>query len=282
MKLLIHLAEVVLLLVSGALAQSDPGIRDTIIVSSMEFEPGTWGLGFSIEVQVWTVTDDSVDSYNLPLTWHAPYGGISPQPGVQYFPPVTRWEQRADTLMLAEELFRMTGRTDSIPGHPLLTDGQRIYCWMITLNVAPDMHSQTVTIDTTYDPLNGSLHYGLRHYGEITPVFVPGRISFIPFWPDTEGVAVTGEMPRDFNLLQNYPNPFNAQTTIEYNLPQSCQAKLEVFDLLGQKLETVLDDFQSAGNHKVIFDASSLSSGIYFYGFRAGEIYETRHFSVIK
>lgn len=68
-----------------------------------------------------------------------------------------------------------------------------------------------------------------------------------------------------YTLSQNYPNPFNPKTTIEFNLPSSGNVKLEVFDILGEKVAIVVDAMMNAGKHTVDFDASSLSSGIYYY-----------------
>ncbi|MBI9073452.1 MAG: phosphodiester glycosidase family protein [Melioribacteraceae bacterium] len=79
-----------------------------------------------------------------------------------------------------------------------------------------------------------------------------------------------GEIPSEFNLKQNYPNPFNPATTIEYTLPNveaghASSLRLEIFDILGRKIKTLVNEEQSPGNHKVTFDASNLSSGTYFY-----------------
>ena len=84
----------------------------------------------------------------------------------------------------------------------------------------------------------------------------------------TPGVA-TGlnelGLPEDYLLRQNYPNPFNPQTRISYALPEAAPVTLTVFDMLGRRVATLVDRTQAAGNHEVMFDASSLSSGMYIY-----------------
>jgi hypothetical protein len=83
-------------------------------------------------------------------------------------------------------------------------------------------------------------------------------------------------------LLQNYPNPFNAITTIEFILPGPQKAKVTVYDLLGREVGTMIDEDKQAGFHFIIFDASGLSSGVYFYRLQAGEMIETKRMVLLK
>ena len=72
-------------------------------------------------------------------------------------------------------------------------------------------------------------------------------------------------LPSSFALAQNYPNPFNPSTTIEFSLPSASEVKLEIFNIIGQKVTTLADGNLAAGNHRYEFDASDQPSGIYFY-----------------
>jgi len=72
-------------------------------------------------------------------------------------------------------------------------------------------------------------------------------------------------LPSEFTLYQNYPNPFNPVTTIEYYIPKEAKVSLEVFDLLGSKVSTIVNEIKTAGSYAVKFDSSKLSSGIYIY-----------------
>lgn len=65
-------------------------------------------------------------------------------------------------------------------------------------------------------------------------------------------------VPDIFMLMQNYPNPFNSSTTIEYGLPEPGHVKIEIYDLLGRKVETIVDEQKQAGTHSITFDASDL------------------------
>ncbi len=85
-----------------------------------------------------------------------------------------------------------------------------------------------------------------------------------------------------FKLLQNYPNPFNPTTTISYQLPVASLISLKVYNGLSQEVASIVSGVQDAGNHSVEFDASKLSSGIYFYKLSAGNFVETRKLLLIK
>jgi len=90
------------------------------------------------------------------------------------------------------------------------------------------------------------------------------------------------DLPSEFALLSNYPNPFNASTVIEYQLPVTSSVKLEVYNLLGNKVTTLVDGEQQAGYKSVTWDASDVSSGIYFYKLSAGDYTETRRMMLVK
>jgi plastocyanin len=105
---------------------------------------------------------------------------------------------------------------------------------------------------------------------------------------DTIRVASTGvndplsSMPKDYGLAQNYPNPFNAQTTIQYDLPSGAEVSISVFDILGRKIETLVNEHQDAGNHQVVWNAADSPSGFYFYRIQAGEFIQTKRATLLK
>ena len=88
--------------------------------------------------------------------------------------------------------------------------------------------------------------------------------------------------PVDFSLNQNYPNPFNASTVISYELKIDSPVTIEVFDITGAKVATLVDEVIAAGSHQMVWDASDYASGVYFYKLVAGDISETQQMVLIK
>ncbi len=89
-------------------------------------------------------------------------------------------------------------------------------------------------------------------------------------------------VPDKLALYPNYPNPFNPTTTIRYDLPQSAHVSLVIYNILGQKVATLVDGPQRAGKNRVVFDARSLSSGIYVYVFRSGGFTQIKRMLLLK
>ena len=102
------------------------------------------------------------------------------------------------------------------------------------------------------------------HYGTITAVEEPVSKSIT------------------YKLAQNYPNPFNPSTTISFSIPNRENVSLDVYNLLGQKVTSILNKEMEGGSYSVSFDASSLSAGIYFYTLRAGNYASTKKMMLLK
>lgn len=100
--------------------------------------------------------------------------------------------------------------------------------------------------------------------------------------PTSSERKVDAERPGQFYLEQNYPNPFNPATQIAFNIPEASNVTLEVFNIQGQHITTLVDGNLSAGRHQVSFDGSDLSSGIYMYRIQSNHQVETRIMTLIK
>lgn len=90
------------------------------------------------------------------------------------------------------------------------------------------------------------------------------------------------ETPKEFSLSQNYPNPFNPTSNIQFTLPQTAEVRLEVFNITGQLVSTLVSGKMSAGEHTVQFNAGNLASGVYIYRIRAGNFVQTKKMTLIK
>ncbi|NWF51282.1 MAG: SBBP repeat-containing protein [Ignavibacteriaceae bacterium] len=88
--------------------------------------------------------------------------------------------------------------------------------------------------------------------------------------------------PKDFALIQNYPNPFNPSTKISWQSPVGSHQTLKVYDVLGNEVATLVDEYKTAGSYEVDFDAAGLSSGVYFYRLQSGSFVESRKMILIK
>jgi hypothetical protein len=90
------------------------------------------------------------------------------------------------------------------------------------------------------------------------------------------------EIPVSYSLSQNYPNPFNPVTMIKFALPKASFVKLKVYDILGREVANLVNDFKSAGTYIVDFDASALSSGVYFYRLETEKYTDVKKMVVLK
>jgi hypothetical protein len=89
-------------------------------------------------------------------------------------------------------------------------------------------------------------------------------------------------LPRQFFLYQNYPNPFNSQTAISYQLSAASQVELAIYDLLGKKVVTLVNEKQNAGYYRLAVHDSELTSGIYFYQIKAGDFVQARKMILLR
>jgi hypothetical protein len=140
----------------------------------------------------------------------------------------------------------------------------------------------------------GSPYYGWR-WGDIAlvKIFSKGvieRLQVVLSWDllDSTTLPFNGiQLPKDFLLSQNFPNPFNSGTTVKYNLPKSCQVRLQIYNILGQKVRTLVDKIEEAGYREVYWEGkndlnNSVASGVYFYKIEAEDFVETKKMILMK
>lgn len=116
------------------------------------------------------------------------------------------------------------------------------------------------------------------------------RVAYLPYYNFGGAVTDVDEngnlLPEVFSLEQNYPNPFNPETKIVFNLPYSSNVKLKIFDVLGNEISTLVNEYKNAGTHKVDFNLNSLtkniSSGVYFYRLETDSYISTKKMVYLK
>jgi len=104
---------------------------------------------------------------------------------------------------------------------------------------------------------------------------IKGIITNVP-------VAVEEAAPSAFAVKQNSPNPFNPSTTISFTIAESGNVAIDVFNVAGQKVDTIASEFMSAGSHSLTWDASGFSAGVYFYTVKSGELSKTMKMTLLK
>ena len=108
-----------------------------------------------------------------------------------------------------------------------------------------------------------------------------------PYWTDSMQVIITGvedeeTIPTEFALEQNYPNPFNPSTIISWQSPVGSWQTLKIYDVLGNEIMTLIDEYKPAGRYEVDFNASTFTSGVYFYQLKAGEYTAVKKMILLK
>ena len=98
---------------------------------------------------------------------------------------------------------------------------------------------------------------------------------------DYQKTTSTKIVPETFSIV-NYPNPFNPATNFDYKIVKPSYVTLEIFDVLGRKIKTLVNEFQDAGNHSCIFHADNLTSGTYIYIIRSGNISKSGKILLLK
>ena len=140
--------------------------------------------------------------------------------------------------------------------------------------------AEPLTDDLIQDLLAGNLYLNL-HTAAHPPGEIRGQVR-------AGGVVATAievvddQVPEAFTLSQNYPNPFNPATTIEFSLAQSTRAVLRVYNVLGQKVVTLVDGRLPAGSYRVVFEAGGLPTGVYYYQLEAGGRVHTQQMLLLK
>jgi len=254
---------------------------------------------------------NNVATYGRLYNWYAMSDGRNIAPAGWHVPSDAEWKQLEMTLGMSQAQADSiswrgapvggklkdagvthwrapnTGATNE-SGFSALPGGDRAYVFGIYYDMgsyAQFWSSTELNSGNAWDRyLNYNFSYIYRYYHDKFSGFSVRCVSDIAVSvDDRDGVM----HPNSFSLAQNYPNPFNPSTSIQFSLPRASNVTLEVFNILGQKVTTLVDKRLFAGSHNAVWngmDASrrAVSTGIYLYRLTAGDFVETKKMILLK
>jgi hypothetical protein len=238
---------------------------DEVVWISDIYDLPVKGRGKKYVLSAWVKIDslipDSLDNPSYAIgftwTWHTKLVG-----------PNTGWnEKRAEDYKFDLKFMKDQGLTRL---------GWTQFATVITV---PDDDVVGVSVRARFWPL----FYGKVYFDD----FALAPISDVVVSVDDKPIAGKGLIPTRYELYQNYPNPFNPTTIIEYALPEASHVKIEIFNLAGQKIKTLVDSYLSAGKYRIHWDGTDdngvrVSSGVYIYRLVAGDNVIAKKMILIK
>ena len=175
--------------------------------------------------------------------------------------------------------------------NPLLNWNSSTYAVSYRVQVSTSSGFTTTVYDisnittTEFQIPNNGLSTNTTYYWRVNAANIAGTSPYSTVFHFTTGainISGNNEIPKEFMLYNNYPNPFNPVTHIKFDLPKKTNTKLIVYDLTGREVARLVDKNLPAGRYTVIFNASYLSSGTYFYKIITDEYTEVKKMLMIK
>jgi hypothetical protein len=274
-RLAILAALAVLLAVVSAGAQ-DPGAPDSIIIGSDTI--GSYYTGQTLNIPVYLVTDDTITFLNFPIELTASTNLL------QFNHTIWRdnfryWDECYDSVVNGNQLLRQVAWCDlgGADNPPIYTNGQRVVGLELRVRILADfLPWGRYYLRQGSDPINGGILFGTNTAADIRPVFVPGYIWLL------DDIDEMPQTPLKFALNANYPNPFNSSTTISYVIPSESKVTLEIYDILGKRITSLVNQQQQPGTYQVNWNAADMPSGAYFARLKAGEKLQTTKMILMK
>ena len=268
------------------------------------FDPNVGGLSYSIETDGNTnarlVADGHPGKTIDALQRHGTLLEIGPAPGQwdSSFVVVKVTDDRysvSDSFMVYQGAFQPPVVVQVIPDFTMgINFDPFLAADLSEVFMDPDGDELTYSVDTdghTLANLTGSLLEirSIENSIEESQIVVTARdllfIATDTFFVSIASVTEVDDfsvIPARFEMMQNFPNPFTESTQIRFGLPERSRAKIEVYNALGQRVQTLLDAMMPAGFHNVSFDASTLESGLYLYRLQAGSFDGVKRMILIK
>jgi hypothetical protein len=211
-----------------------------------------------------------------------------------YWPTFNGWgPAKVDTLCVSQRC------SLNVPPNGSRGPCNRTFKWT-HLDSVVSYQLQIDTSQTFNNPIKNLTAFVDTYYVTGLPEYIPiwwrvrgnyscceGVWSTIFSYTDVKNGEEGDNRPDNYSLSHNYPNPFNPETQIDYAIPRNCQVKLAVFNILGQKVKSLVDEFQTVGCKTIEWDGRNengqeCASGVYFYKLKAGEFSETKKMILMK
>jgi len=270
------------LILTPAVALAD--YAGVVTVDSVSAQPGE---SFGVPVRL-TGNDIGISAMSIPLRFFSPHltlDSVSME-GTVWGGSFAVYSVIDNNLHTVEITVLPTEQTDPLPA-AVFSDG---IVAVMHFTVSPSAVSQSLPIDSIYE--DNQVFGDVHEYTQIIisdntgmssyfPEYIPGEIE-VRLPTGIDDPLSHNALPSDFALNQNYPNPFNPTTVIGFGLPTASQVNLQVFNILGQNVKTLVDRPMEAGWHEVEFDGGDLPSGIYFYRLRHDNGSQARKMILVK
>jgi len=275
----------VLLLAIPVLAV-DPGVPDTIAYQQHVFVPYNPGNGMTGFISVYLITDDSVADVTIPTAWRS-VDGLIYADSIIWGDLFLQWDDHWSSINRDTSIIHILGFSDlgGDDNPPLFTNLGRLTAFTIRFRISPGAEPQIVTLDTTRDRRMGSANFGPVNGGSsFTPIVVPGSL----YYGIQTGIeSEENSLPTGYMLEQNFPNPFNPSTQIGFEVSSASVVNVDVYNLLGQKIKTLVSEYKEVGRYSVSWDGINESgqpvpSGVYFYRLTTKDHSETKRMMLLK
>jgi len=270
----------------------DPGDPD-IVELRVTVQPDEGSSQLNVVLELYVFNDSTIIGASVGFSWDNPYLQLDNAEATDLTSSAFGWLKfyrayNIDSSNIYKQFEFMGGTEFGGTGVPPAAERQHWATYYFTLSDWSAVDS--IVIDTEMVPPSDSLLFTVKDTTELRQ-----QVAFVPEWTgklvikDVTDVRVVdgGGLPETFSLGQNYPNPFNPTTQINFEIPVRSHVTLTVYNLLGQKVTTLVDKEMSAGRYIADWNSASdggtiVASGIYFYKLEAGDFIETKKMMLLK
>ncbi|MEW5796761.1 MAG: T9SS type A sorting domain-containing protein [Candidatus Zixiibacteriota bacterium] len=280
-KILVLIAAMMAMAITAS-AQQDPkdnGAADSVILSFGHL-PDLMSGDSLVVVEIYGLCDSALASISPGFQWNVPEMDLD----TGFFSPTA-----AGAFNLTQLVYYRNNKDSSNNALKFQTVGLRIFGpgllpgrhLLATFRFHLTAEVDSIVVDSS---LFNKFAFVTVANNEFVPRFAGPIVYKLP--QDVEQIE-TGSLPTSFDLAQNYPNPFNPETTFEFALPKASQVELAIFNVLGQRVITLINERLDAGTYRETWRGTSenggqVASGIYFYRLTAGDFVSTRKMMLLK